>query len=446
MKKLYLLILLSPMTCLLAQQQYSLADCYRIALEKNTNVLMAKNKVHATVIDYKSAQHQLLPSFSYGMQHYFSSGKNIDPVTNSFVNETFSGGAVSLGFQYKIFSGFSAINAIKQSKLIIDAAAFGEKKVQLDVLQQITLVYARLLLHQEQAVMVRNNIATTGKELQIINEKIKLGMVTKYEFYNLDARRNNEQADLINIQNDSLTALQELKHLLDIPHQEQIGIKLIDTTMLSTIIAATIDPTLLIDQMLQRHPAVQQTRKEEQAARMNLKMAKSGFYPTLSIRANLASNYTTKGGNINAQKPDLPNQLNNNFGQNISISLQMPIFSQMQLANRVKKEKINISNAKFAIKEAENSVTSNTLQLINDFNAAKQKYKATAAAWQQSQISYRIYEEKYKLGLVSSLELITAKDFLVSSASKYLQAKFELFFRYQLLELLKSFSNDIKAS
>jgi outer membrane protein TolC len=57
---------------------------------------------------------------------------------------------------------------------------------------------------------------------------------------------------------------------------------------------------------------------------------------------------------------------------------------------------------------------------------------------QQQKLSYEIYEEKYRLGQASSMELITAKDFLNTSTAKYLNAKFELIFRHQLIELLSS--------
>ena len=76
------------------------------------------------------------------------------------------------------------------------------------------------------------------------------------------------------------------------------------------------------------------------------------------------------------------------------------------------------------------------MQLINDFNAAKQKYIATLSAWQQNELSYDIITEKYKLGMLSSLELITSKDLLYSSLSKHLQARIDLFFKYKLIQLL----------
>ncbi len=69
----------------------------------------------------------------------------------------------------------------------------------------------------------------------------------------------------------------------------------------------------------------------------------------------------------------------------------------METSNRIKKERINVSNAQLAVKEAENSVVSNTLQLVNDFNASRQKYLASLNAWEQDKLSYSLYEEKYKL-------------------------------------------------
>lgn len=83
-------------------------------------------------------------------------------------------------------------------------------------------------------------------------------------------------------------------------------------------------------------------------------------------------------------------------------------------------------------------MVNHSLQLINDFNFARQKYRATFSAWHQNNLLYSPYEEKYKLGQANALELITAKDILNSSNSKYLQAKFELFFQYQLLKILET--------
>jgi outer membrane protein len=417
---------------------YNLEECYRLALDNNITLKRAQNTINSNVIDRETARFGMYPSLSYNIGHYFSFGKNIDPVTNTYVLETFSGGYTTLGLQLNLFSGFSRVNTIKQTAYIIQSSEYTKKRLELELLANITLIYARLLVDKEQLKSGRSNIQSTLNELDIINEKIKVGRLTKYEYYTFNARLNSQQADLVTLQNDSLGALQDLKQLVNFRYNQQIDIAPIDTTVLARLFNTNISATDYINSVLQSHPAIKQAQLDEQVAALGVKIAKSNALPSVSVGGNVASTYNINQVTANGEKIGLSNQLNNNLGQNINISLHVPIFSQMETANRVKKERINISNAQLARSEAINTITTSTLQLINDFNAAKQKYKASLSAWEQNSLSYNMYQEKYRLGQVSSVELLTAADILYTSTSKYLQAKLEMFFRYQLLELLKS--------
>ena len=415
---------------------YSLEQCFELAIKQNINLKRAQNNIAVNSIDNKTAKYNLLPAVSYNLGHYFSFGKNIDPVTNTFVNDNFSGGYTALGLQLKLFSGFSRLNTIKQTAYATESSIADKKKMELELLANVTLTYARLLLNKEKLQTERRNMQTTAKQLEVINEKIKVGRLTRYEAYAFNARLNTETANLISIQNDSSSAAQDLKNLLNINYKQQVDIAGIDTFMLSKVYAGTIYSPDLIDTILLNHPAIIKAHSDEQVAQMGLKIAQGNLYPSVSIGGNIATNYNVDQTNSSGQKIPLTTQLNDNIGKNVNVSLHIPIFSQMQNANLIKKEKVNISNAKLNTKEVENLIVTNTLQLINDFNAARQKYSATLMAKEQSSLSYTMYEEKYKLGQINSIELLAARDLYNSSISNYLMAKLELFFRYQLLLLL----------
>ena len=156
----------------------------------------------------------------------------------------------------------------------------------------------------------------------------------------------------------------------------------------------------------------------------------------MAISGNIVSNYNANQRENN-EKISLSQQLNNNLGQNINISIRIPVFSQLQNSNRIRKEKINIKNAQMEVENAKNTILTNEVQLINDFNTAKQKYTATSSALDQNKLSYELYYEKYKLGQLSSVELLTAQDILNMATSKYLQARLQLFFQYKMFELIK---------
>ena len=416
---------------------YSLEQCFKLALEQNIGLKKAQNAIASNILDSKTAQYNLLPSVSYNLGHYFSFGKNIDPVTNNFVTDNFSGGYTAVGLQLELFSGFSRLNTIKQTKYLTEATRAAKKKAELELLANVTIIYARLLLNKELSQFARNNIYSTAKQLEVINEKVKVGRLTKYETYAFNGRLNTEQANLLTIQNDSSAALQDLKNLLNLSYKQEFNVPPVDTFLLAKIYSGTILTEAFVDTILLNHPAVAQARLEEQVALSGLKIAKSNLYPTLSIGGNISSNYNVDQLNTFGQKIPLSTQLNNNLGENVNVSLRIPIFSKMQNVNQIKKERINVTNAQLNTKETQNLVVTNTLQLINDFKASRLKYMATLTARDLNYLSYSMYEEKYKLGQISSIEVLAARDLLNAASSRFIQAKLEMFFRYQLLELLQ---------
>jgi outer membrane protein len=420
------------------QKRYSLKDCYDQAIRGNLALKQSRNETEVTGLDLRNARMNRLPSLSYNMDHYMSTGKNIDPVSNSFVRENFNGGYMGLSSELKIFSGFNNLYTVRFNKYNKSAAEFNTKKTELDVLSNVTVAFAKLLFNKEQSTIVRNNREKTLRELEITKEKIKLGRLGNNEFYILNARLSTEDADIVNVKNDSLSALQNLKQLLNIPYNDQMDIMMVDTSSLLTIYSYHVPEKAFIQSLLEKHPSIGQAKMTEEVARMRRKIAQSSLFPSISIGGNIVSNYNTNEKFTNGSKVKFSDQLNTNMGQNLYVSLQIPLFSQSNLSTRVRKEAISIENAGYARTETENQVITNSLQLLNDFYASKENYKSSLIAWQNNQLSYAIYEEKYRLGQVNSLELITAKDILNNATSKYLNAKFDMIFRHQLLELLRS--------
>ncbi len=129
-------------------------------------------------------------------------------------------------------------------------------------------------------------------------------------------------------------------------------------------------------------------------------------------------------------------QLNNNFGKTVGILLEVPLFNKYQNRFAIEKEKINLSNAKLATQQIENDIAKNAQQLLNDFISAKQKYLLQNESLQQGQLAYEAFEERHKLGYISSLELILAKDQFYTQQVKTIQAKYNLYFKYKLIEEL----------
>ena len=285
--------------------QYTLEDCFKLALERNLNVKRSENNITNAYIDNKAARASLLPNVSYDLGHYFSFGKNIDPVTNTFVFDNFSGGYTALGLQLELFSGFKKINSIRQSEYLLKAAEYTKKQAQFEIVSNVSLQYARLLFDLEQINVERKNISNTTRQLELVNEKIKVGRQTKYDGFTISARMSTDQANLLTAQNDSALAVQQLKHLLNFSPDQEFAIAPFDTTELNNISTSSFSPAQLVQEITEKHPLLMEAKMKQAAALAGEKIAKSYYYPSLSVGGNIVSNYNANQLNSNGDKVGL---------------------------------------------------------------------------------------------------------------------------------------------
>ncbi len=437
MKFLILLISVS-LFCIkgIAQHHYSLEDCFAAAQKNNISIRKTRNDIQNSYIDKKTATYNLLPSLYASAGHYMSFGKNIDPVTNNFVRQNFSGGDVNVSMQLNIFSGFNALNAIKASLYKIQAGENTYKKTELETFSSISIAYAKVMYNKEQLATLKNNNLRTEHELDVVQEKINVGKLSKSDYYTISTRYKSEQADIVKAQNDSLTAVNDLKYLIGLQYNQPFDVKEIDSGEINTIVRKEFNVSEVMEKVLRDHPALLASMYNAKAAAMDLKTARGNLLPNVSVTGNIFSNYNLDDRDINGSHIPLNTQLNNNFGKTVGLMLDIPLFNKYQGRAAVEKGKINLTNANLATEEAENEIVKNTQQLLNDFISAKQQYLLQTESLQQGELSYNAFEEKHKLGYITSLELILAKDQLYEQQAKASEAKYDMYFKYKTIELL----------
>lgn len=420
----------------LGQTSLSLEDCYRLAMEQNLTIQQIQNDVRIQEIEKSTAQFQLLPSLTYDMNHYFSFGKNIDPVTNSFAFERFSGGEMGLSLRMTLFSGFRNLLSIKQQEFGIQEAVFTQKAAELDLKFSLTKLYADHILLEEKLKLIQKNIETLENELNIIYEKIEIGRLSQYEAYTFEARVSTEKAEYLQVKNESMVVLQQIRELLNLHFDASFTLTPVDTSEIEEIYYKPIQEGEILQLIRQNHPVLRQSDAQIKVSEMILKVASRSFFPTLRIGGSVFSNYNANLGNNQNGEMYLPQQVQNNLGQYLSFNLSIPVFTQMGNMNRVKQEKINLHTSRLRRTEQENAVVSSTLQLINDFSTSRERYIITREAWEKNILSYALQEEKYRLGKISSVELLTARDILNDSNAAFLQSKLALYFSHLLLDLI----------
>jgi outer membrane protein len=222
-------------------------------------------------------------------------------------------------------------------------------------------------------------------------------------------------------------------------------------------------------------PQIKANNLRVMAAEKTLASRKGQLYPTLSAFGQLTTNYNqfflkTTGFNITGEQTtgtyakfgstQLPvyaptgtqitekrnfgqlwqgygQQLKDQFGQGIGLSLNVPIFNGWQA-------KANIERAKLDIERNRLSIERDTLQLKQDvYNAyqsamgAYQTYLAREKAVQTAERSFELASKRYNIGVMQTIEWLSNQNNLTRARIDKMVAQYDYVFRMKVLEFYK---------
>jgi outer membrane protein len=96
-----------------------------------------------------------------------------------------------------------------------------------------------------------------------------------------------------------------------------------------------------------------------------------------------------------------------------------------------------VSDAELDEINTKNQLRKDIEQACVDVVSAKSNYSASLEQMQSTQESYDVTTEKYKQGLLNSVDFLIQKTNLITSESKLLQSKYNVIFSYNVVDFYK---------
>jgi len=165
---------------------------------------------------------------------------------------------------------------------------------------------------------------------------------------------------------------------------------------------------------------------------LDVEIAKADALPSLSMDAGLSSGYSSLTKNTGYTQ-----QLKDKLNPSVGFSLSIPIFQKKQVKTNVAIANISVSDAELDEINTRNELRKNIEQACTDVVSAKSQYTASKEQNQSTQESYDVTTEKFKQGLLNSVDFLIQKTNLITSESKLLQSKFNVIFSYKILDFYK---------
>jgi outer membrane protein len=443
------------------ENKMSLQQCIDSASKNNIQVRQAVLQTDAATINFKQAKANLLPDINGGFGYGLNQGRNVDPLTNNYINQQLASSSVSLNSGMLLFNGMRLQNIIKQNGLTRSAIQMDEQQSKDNLTLNVILAYLQVLSNQDILEISRAQAALTQKQVERMSILVREGATANYLLAELKGQLASDQIAIINASTAVQQAKLSLCQLMNMNYNSDLELEKSGVDVSVSEYAVTAPE--VYQNALQNFALVKANNLKVKAAEKAISVYKAGFFPSIRLNGNLGSNYSSLAetltptnitevqtgsyillsGNQNPvlrqqqnysfSKTGYTRQLNNNLGSFIGINVQIPLFNSFQTRNNINLAKITYKNTQLESDNAKLILKQSIEQAHLNMTASYEKYKLLKEQTLDFEESFRAAEVRFNNGVITAAEYLISKNNLDRVNISLSQAKYEYNFRIKVL-------------
>ena len=432
MKKLLLPIGLLLASYQMQAEEWSLRKCVDYAIEHNISIKQRENVKRQQQLQLSNAKNSRLPNLDGSVSQNFSFGRGLTS-DNTYTNKSTSSTSFSLGTSVPLFTGLRIPNMIKLNQLNLEASTADLEKAKNDISVQVAQGYVQILYSMEIADVARRQVSIDSMQVVRLQAMIDNGKASEAELAQQKATLAQGRLTATQAQNQYEQAVLTLTQLLELPSADKFTVERpkvgdIDINNEKYSVEAIYAEALGVK------PEVKAEELRLKGSEYNINIARSGWYPQLSLSAGLGTNYYKTSG---FKGESFSDQMKNNFSQYIGLNLSVPIFNRFQTRNSVRSAKIERETQQLQLDNVKKSLYKEIQQACQAANAASAKYASSIEAGKSSNAAFRLMQAKYENGKANITEFNEAKNNLMKAESDLAQAKYEFVFQTTLVDFYR---------
>lgn len=422
------------------EKHWTLEECIAYAYEHNIEIKQQELTAESKRLAVAESKWSYAPSVSASAGYSLSTGRVLDETTYEFLeNETVAGSNASLGASVPLFGGLRNHYNLRRAKLDLRSSLLAVEKMRNDVRMNVTASYLEILCAEETIRDTEQVVEELKVQEEKTAKKVEARKVTMADLLQIRAQRADAENDVLTARNSYDIARLNLCQLLEIDDYASFRAVAPDTAELVRY-GVTDAPAAVLD-AAQGLPELEAARVGIDLARRDLQIARSAYYPTLSLSAGYGSSYSdarqkmfrNPDGTYRYEAYPFFDQFRDNASSYVSLSLNIPIFSKFTTRKNVQRQKLALRQAEYALRTTEKQVAREVTQALIDARTAWEKYLGAQKYVASAEEAARQVERKYDLGAASVTDYNAAVSAQVRARSQLLQAKYEYLFKVKIL-------------
>ena len=448
------------------ETKLGLQQAVDIALKNNISVKQSENQVLLNALQLQQSKFNKLPSARGNVNESFNFGRNVDPFTNTFVDQNVNYNSLRLDADVIIFNGYQLQNTIAQNEIFLKATQLDLQAMKENISLQVVLAYLNIMNAEDQLVISQSQTNITKLQIDRTDKLVRAGSLAQSNLFDLKAQLAGEESTVIN--NQSILDLAKLT-LLQLLNDKTITDVKVDRISVPTPSTGGYEATIgkIFEVAENSQPTIKAADLRIKGADKSIEIAKAGFLPTIGASANFGGNQSNRQkdflkteeikeqnlGTVKFQGQDIPlivtgkrdvyseigttsyfTQLGNTFNYGFGVNASIPIFSKYSNKSNVSRAKIQKENANLNAQQARLTLRQNIETAYTNLTNSAKRYDAFTVQVSALEESFRAAESRFNAGAIDFVSYSLQKTNLDKAKGNLVAAKYDFIFRTKILD------------
>lgn len=394
-------------------ETWTYKNCLDWAIANNTDVRRTMLSILEADENIGLAKDAYLPTVGFSTNHSFSNY----PAPQSGQKSNSYNSSYNVNANWTIWEGNVRKYRVESAKIIRQQQLLtGEdiiKELQLGILQ----AYLNIMYSAETIEIAKKSLEVSSAQAERSKRLMETGKLSKVDYMQIESQKAQDEYNLVQAQTAYASSKVTLKNILNLGLDYELNIA--DVSFQDSQVNMPLPSKTAVFEMASAWlPQFRSNELNKSIYDYDLKIAKAGYYPSISLSGGLGTGYNTGAGR------GWGTQMKNFFNENVGLNLSIPIYDGNSTRRAVALAKLNALEYDLNKTSLYNELSQTLENLFIESENARARFVAGKIQLESTELTSQLVDRQFELGLVNPLDLLTAHNNLLNSRLELLQSKY----------------------
>lgn len=387
-------------------------DCLNWAISNSTDIRQTYLSILQSDEEIGAAKDAWLPTVGFSTNHSFSNYISPQPGQKNNIY----GSSYAINAAWTLWEGNVRKYRLQSAKLYRRQQTLSGEDVVKNLKLGILQAYLNIMYANEAVLIARQTLEVSTLQTERARRLMETGHSSKVDYAQIESQKAQDEYGVVQAEGNLATAKMNLKKILSLSLDYDIEIDSVSFTD-SDVLQSLPEMNETYNLASSWLPGIQRNELNKDIYDNDIKIAKAGYLPNVSLQGGLATGYSSGGSSWGYQ-------MGHGFNENVGLSLSIPIYDGNSTKRAVAKARLSALEYDINKENLLNELSQTIESLYVDASNAKTRYKAGQAQLESSILTADLVQRQFELGKVNTLELLTAHSNLINARFELLQSKY----------------------